>query len=62
MKEKLRDAFDALKELEIRATPRNVQILNAVYNTLREIYAEMEEAERRETDGQAADPGGRDED
>lgn len=62
MKEKLKDAFEVLQDLDIKATPSNVRILNAVYNTLREVYAELEEAERREADGPETDPGGRDED
>ncbi len=60
-KDKLKDAFDVLQDLDVKATPHNVGILAAVFNTLREVYAEMEATERRETDGPEADPGGRSE-
>ena len=45
IKEKLTNVFYALQGLEIKATPNNVLILDAVYNTLREIYAELEGGE-----------------
>lgn len=45
MKEKVEDVFNVLRELDIKATPNNVSILDGVYATLREIYQRMEEAE-----------------
>ena len=38
MKEKLEAVFNALQELDIKATPHNVSILDGVYDVLREIY------------------------
>ena len=38
MKEKIKSVFDALKELDIKATPNNVSILNGVFDVLRDIY------------------------
>ena len=38
MKEQIEAVFNALKELDIKATPHNVSILDGVYDILREIY------------------------
>ena len=38
MKEKIEAVFNALQELDIKATPHNVSILDGVYDVLREIY------------------------
>ena len=38
MKEQIEAVFNALKELDIKATPHNVSILSGVYDILREIY------------------------
>lgn len=45
MREKLKAVFEALKKMEIRATPENVSIMTGVFQYLKEIYAEMEENE-----------------
>ena len=42
MKEKVKAIFDALKQLDIKATPGNVSILNGVFVFLKEIYAELD--------------------
>lgn len=42
MKDKVAAIFEALKQLDIKATPGNVSIMNGVFNYLKEIYAEME--------------------
>lgn len=41
-KGKLKAVFDALKQLNIQATPQNVSILSGVFSFLREIYADLE--------------------
>ena len=46
MKEKLNEVFEALKELNMKPTPPNVSIMNGVYNLLRQVYHELEEAEK----------------
>ena len=33
--------FDILQELDIKSTPNNVRILDATYNSLRDIYKEL---------------------
>lgn len=38
MKEQIEAVFNALKELDIKATPHNVSILSGVFDILREIY------------------------
>lgn len=38
MKEQIESVFNALKELDIKATPHNVSILSGVFDILREIY------------------------
>ena len=38
MKEKIEAVFNALQELDIKATPHNVSLLNGVFDLLREIY------------------------
>lgn len=50
MKEKVKDVFNVLRELDIKATPNNVSILDGVYATLREIYQRMEESENAGTE------------
>lgn len=45
MKEKIAEAFEALKQLDIKATPNNVSILDGVYDVLRIIYNELGGAE-----------------
>ena len=41
MEEKVKAVFEALKQLDIKATPGNVSIMNGVFTYLKEIYAEM---------------------
>ena len=54
MKEKIEEIYNALKKLEIKATPGNVSILNGVFVFLKEIYAELDKGgdsgERTEPD------------
>jgi uncharacterized protein (UPF0147 family) len=46
MKEKIEEIFNALQELEsIKTTPRNISILNGVFNLLRGIYHDLEVGE-----------------
>ncbi len=42
---KLEAIFEMLKLLDIKPTPQNVSILNAVYEDLRGIYKELGEME-----------------
>ena len=42
MQKKIKAVFEALKQLDIKATPGNVSIMHGVFNYLKEIYAEME--------------------
>lgn len=61
MKEKVNDVFNALQELDIKATPNNVSIMSGVFNCLREIYSKLEEQEHGKKDGgRTADPDGPD--
>lgn len=43
MKEQITEVFNVLQELDVKPTPHNVSILNAVYSILREIYKELGE-------------------
>jgi hypothetical protein len=52
MEEKIKAVFDTLQMLDIKATPNNVSILDAVFNTLREIYSGEVAASAVDTDGQ----------
>ena len=45
MKKVIESVFDALQDLDMKPTPHNVSIMDYVYQTLRNIYKEMEEAE-----------------
>lgn len=45
MKEIIESVFNRLQELDIKATPNNVGIMDYVFQTLRNIYKEMEETE-----------------
>ena len=47
MKEEILAVFEILKGLEINATPNNVRIMDAVYNSLRKVYQEMGENDGR---------------
>ena len=44
MREEINAIFDILQGLDIKATPNNVQILDATFNSLRKIYKELEES------------------
>lgn len=60
MKEKIEGVFNALQKLDIKGTPNNVEVLCEVYAVLRDVYQEMEEAEKNAGEkGPEADPGGR---
>lgn len=50
MKEIIYEIFEALKKLDIKATPGNVSILNGVFLNLKAVYAELENKERSEKD------------
>ena len=50
MKRKIAGVYKALQGLDLRPTPENAKTLTAVYNTLEEIYAELEEAEHGRTE------------
>lgn len=52
MKEQLESVFNALQDLEVKPTPNNVSILNAVYATLREVYKGLEESENVGTESE----------
>ena len=53
MKEKLKECFDRLQELDIQPTLRNMEILVQTLYDLRAVYNEMKEDAE---DGNAADP------
>ena len=38
MKDKIETIFNALQDLDIKATPHNVSLLDGVFDLLREIY------------------------
>ena len=58
MKEKLRDCFDRLQNLEIKPTLGNMEKLVQTLYDLRAVYQELERMEN--DDGTEADPEGRD--
>lgn len=60
----LEAVFNILQDLDMKPTPHNVNIMNAVYNSLRRIAAEMEEKENagNAADGPTPDPDGRNHD
>ena len=53
MKEVIYEIFEALKKLDIKATPGNVSIMNGVFANLKAVYAELENKERSEKDERA---------
>lgn len=59
MKGKIGGIYNALQDLDIRPTPENARILTAVYNTLQDIYTELEkkEAKNDERTGSGAETG-----
>lgn len=50
MKGKIGGIYKALQELDVKPTPSNARILAAVFNTLEEIYKEMEADEHGRTE------------
>lgn len=60
MKGKIGGIYNALQDLDIRPTPENARILTAVYNTLQDIYTDLEKKEEAKNDertGSGAEPG-----
>lgn len=59
MKGKIGGIYNALQGLDIRPTPENARILTAVYNTLQDIYTDLEKEEAKDerTEGHT-EPGG----
>ncbi len=56
MKEEIEEIFRVLKQLDIKATPNNVSILNGVFMLLKAIHNELE-AKEGDGDGRPdADP------
>ena len=53
MKGKIGGIYRALQGLDLKPTPDNAKIMTAVYNTLEDIYNELEE---QENGGTEADP------
>ena len=49
MKEKIGGVYNALQGLDVKPTPGNARILTAVFNTLEEIYKELEDEEHGRT-------------
>ena len=49
MKGKIGGIYKALQELDVKPTPSNARILAAVFNTLEEIYTELEDEEHGRT-------------
>lgn len=59
MKGKIGGIYNALQELDIKPTPENARILTAVYNTLQDIYTDLEKEEAKdERTESGAEPGG----
>lgn len=56
MKEQVEEIFRVLKQLDIKATPNNVSILNGVFMLLKTIYNELEAKEGGDGDGPQTDP------
>ena len=61
MKNKLNDVYERLQTLDIMPTRGNMEKLLQCLYDLRDIYNELERTEAN-NGGQAADPGGRDDD
>lgn len=56
MKGKIGGIYKALQELDVKPTPSNARILSAVFNTLEEIYKELEADEHGRTESDS-EPG-----
>lgn len=61
MKDKLNEVYERLQTLDIMPTKGNMEKLLQCLYDLRDIYNELERMEAN-NGGQAADPGGRDDD
>lgn len=55
MKEEIEEIFRVLKQLDIKATPNNVSILNGVFMLLKTIHTELESKEGGDGDGPQTD-------
>lgn len=55
MKDRIAGIYKALQKLTLQPTPENARTMTAIYNTLEDIYGEMEAAEHER---QTADTGG----
>lgn len=47
MKDKIGGIYKALQGLELKPTPENVRIMTAVFNTLEDIYSDLEAPEEK---------------
>lgn len=55
MKDRIAGIYKALQNLTLQPTPDNARTMTAIYNTLEDIYTELEASENERTQ---ADPGG----
>ena len=62
MLDKLEGVFNSVQDLDMKPIPHNVRIMNDFYRTMREIYAELEEARDARENRAETDPGRRDAD
>ena len=57
MKGKIGGIYKALQDLQLQPTPENCRTMTAVFNTLEEVYAALENMEREVSDhGAQGDP------
>lgn len=49
MKDRIAGIYKALQKLTLQPTPENARTMTAIYNTLEDIYGEMEAAENERT-------------
>ena len=54
----IESVFEALKELEMKMTPKNASIMTAVYQILKDVYSKLNKEEETNDDGSAADSCG----
>lgn len=55
MKDRIAGIYKALQKLTLQPTPENARTMTAIYNTLEDIYTELEAMENERTQ---ADSGG----
>ena len=55
MKDRIAGIYKALQKLTLQPTPENARTMTAIYNTLEDIYTELE---AMENERQTADTGG----